>query len=72
MSDFYDLAVLGKVLEINGSFAKVDFGGSVIREVNISFVDVEVGKYVLVHGGYAIQVVNEEEAKKTLRRWKNE
>lgn len=72
MSDFYDFAVPGKVLEITGSFAKVDFGGRVIREVNISFVDVEVGKYVLVHGEYAIQVVNEEEAKKTLQHWKNE
>lgn len=63
------LAVPGKVLSKDGAHAKVDFGGGVIREVNISLVDVEVGQYVIVHAGFAIQVMDEEEAKETLELW---
>lgn len=59
------LAVPAKIIEINGDNAKVDFGG-VLRTVNISLVDVEVGEYVIVHAGFAIEIMDEEEAKKTL------
>lgn len=64
------LAVPARVIEISGDLARVDFGGGVIREVNISLVDVEVGDYVLVHAGYAIQVLDEEEAEETLELWR--
>jgi hydrogenase expression/formation protein HypC len=33
-------------------------------------VNAKVGDYVLVHAGYAIQVLDEEEAQETLRLWK--
>ncbi|MEM0448524.1 MAG: HypC/HybG/HupF family hydrogenase formation chaperone [Methanomassiliicoccales archaeon] len=62
------LAVPGKVVSINGQNASVDFGG-VIREANISLVDTKVGDYVVVHAGFAIQVVDEEEALETLKLW---
>ena len=65
------LAVPGKVLEIEGTSAKVDFGHGAIREVDISLVDVAVGQYVLVHTGYAIQVMDEEEARASLDFWKD-
>jgi hydrogenase expression/formation protein HypC len=64
------LAVPGKVLEIEGTLAKVDFGHGTLREVDISLVDVEIGQYVLVHTGYAIQIMDEEEARVTLDLWK--
>ncbi|NQT07445.1 HypC/HybG/HupF family hydrogenase formation chaperone [Candidatus Bathyarchaeota archaeon] len=64
------LAVPGKVLEIEGTSAKVDFGHGTVREVDISLVDVTVGQYVLVHTGYAIQVMDEEEARASLDLWK--
>lgn len=64
------LAVPARIIEINGEFAKVDFGGGVIREANISLVDAKVGDYVLVHAGYAIQVLEKEEAEETLMLWK--
>lgn len=64
------LAVPAKILEINGDLAKVDFGGGVMREVNIMLVDARVGDYVLVHAGYAIQVLDEKEAEETLMLWK--
>jgi hydrogenase expression/formation protein HypC len=64
------LAVPGKVLTIEGNIATVDFGGGAIRKVDITLVDVEVGQYVLVHTGYAIQVMDENEAQETLNLWR--
>ena len=44
----------------------VDFGG-VRRDVNLSFTpEVEEGQYVVVHVGFAISVIDEDEAKQTL------
>jgi len=63
------LAIPAKVLDINRSLAEVDFGNSVMREVNITLVDAKEGDYVLVHAGYAIQVLDEAEALETLRLW---
>ena len=51
--------------------AHVDFGQGVLRDVNVSLVNVKVGQYVLVHAGYAIQVLEEEEALETLSLWKD-
>jgi len=62
------LAIPAKVLEIHGDRAKVDFGG-VKRDVNISLVNVAVGQYVIVHAGFAIEVIDEKEALETLRLW---
>ena len=60
------LAIPGKVLEIHGNRAVVDFGG-VKRETRIDLVDAEVGDYVIVHVGYAIQKLSEEEAQENLK-----
>ena len=60
------LAVPGKILEIDGDTARVDFGG-ITREANVILVpEAAVDSYVLVHAGFAIQVLNEAEAKETL------
>jgi hydrogenase expression/formation protein HypC len=63
------LAVPGKIVEIyedNGlKMGKVDFGGAV-REACLEYLpEVEVGEYVVVHVGFAISVVSEEEAQET-------
>jgi hydrogenase expression/formation protein HypC len=63
------LAIPAEVLEIEGDIAKVDFGGGVLRDVNVMLVEAEVGKYVLVHAGYAIQVIDRKAAEETLRMW---
>ena len=64
------LAYPGKVLAVDRDFARVDFGEGTIREaVNISLVQAKIGDYVLVHAGYAIQIVNETEARETLEYW---
>ena len=64
------LAVPGIGREIEGRLAEGDFGHGTVREVDISLVDVSVSQYVLVHTGYAIQVMDEEEARASLDLWK--
>lgn len=63
------LAVPAKVLKIKGDKATVDFGGGVSREVNVALVEPKVGDYVIVHAGFAIEVLDEDDAKETLRTW---
>ena len=63
------LAIPGKVLEAVDSgwnrVAKVQFGG-VTRQVYLDFVpEAGVGDYVLVHVGFAVSKVDEDEAKRT-------
>ena len=63
------LAIPAKVTSIQEDKARVDFGEGVFREVNVALVSVKVGDYVLVHAGYAIQVLSEEEALETIKLW---
>jgi hydrogenase expression/formation protein HypC len=63
------LAIPGKVLEEfqqNGMrMAKVQFGG-IVREASLDYVPAaKVGDFVLVHVGFAISTVDEEEAART-------
>jgi hydrogenase expression/formation protein HypC len=62
------LAVPGQIVSIDGNQANVDFGG-VLRSVNVSLVDAKVGEWVVIHAGFAIEKMDEEEAKETLRLW---
>ena len=62
------LAMPAKILSIKGDEAEVDFGGA-IRKTNLSMVKAEVGEYVIIHAGFAIQKVDEEEARETLQLW---
>ena len=56
-------------MTVHGEKAQVDFGEGVLRDVNVTLVDAKVGEYVLVHAGYAIQKMDEAEAKETLALW---
>ena len=62
------LAIPGRIIEISkdGEHATVDYGDGTKREVNVSLVDVKKGDYVLVHAGFAIEVLDEKEAMETL------
>lgn len=62
------LAVPGKIIAINEKMAEVDYGG-VSRETNVSMVDAKVGDYVIIHAGFAIQIIDEDEAKETIKLW---
>ncbi len=65
------LAVPGKLIEISGKeplsrTGKVDFGG-IVKEINLAYVsEAKIGDYVVVHVGFAISIVDEEEAKKVV------
>ena len=62
------LAIPGKIINIDSdkNHATVDYGDGTKRKANISLVDVKKGDYVLVHAGFAIEVLDEKEAEKTL------
>jgi len=61
------LAVPVQVVSIEGSEAEVEIGG-VKRQVSIMLTpEVKVGDYVLLHTGYAINVIDEAEAQETLK-----
>lgn len=62
------LAVPGRVAEIEGRSARVDYGGGLVRDAGLDLLpDVAVGDYVLVHAGYAIGRLDEREAEETLK-----
>jgi len=61
------LAVPVQVVSVDGNEAEVEIGG-VRRRVSIMLTpEAKVGDYVLLHTGYAINVINEAEAQETLK-----
>jgi len=65
------LGIPGKITEIyvrnEFPMGKIDFGG-VVKEVCLAYVpEAKVGDYVLIHVGFAISVMDEEEAQETLK-----
>lgn len=61
------LGIPGKIIEISDMTAKVDVAGT-RKEVNLMLVEnPKIGDYVIVHAGFAIQRVDEEEALETLK-----
>lgn len=65
------LAVPGKVVSMEGvdpllRTGKIDFGG-VFKQASLAYVpEVKVGDYVIVHAGFALSILDEEEAHRTL------
>lgn len=57
------LAVPMKVVELNDNTAKVEVGGTQ-RTIGLDIIDPKpiIGEYVIVHAGFAINVIDEEEA----------
>ena len=64
------LGIPGKVKRITGDSAIIDFGGGTERETNIALVSVKEGDYVIIHAGFAIEVLDREAALETLGLWK--
>lgn len=66
------MAIPGKIVSIDKKkeYASIDYGDGTKRQANVSLVNVSIGDYVLVHAGFAIQVINEKEAKETLDLFK--
>ena len=66
------LAIPGKITKLDQKkqSAVIDYGSGTTRKANVSLVQVKIGDYVLVHAGFAIQVLDEKEAKETLALFK--
>lgn len=64
------LAIPAKIIAITDDSAVAEIG-DVKREINLMLLpEAVVNDYVLVHAGYAIQKIDEEEAAKTLELFK--
>jgi len=64
------LAIPGKIVSIDGNTAIVDFDG-IKQEIIIALVlNPEVGKYVIIHAGYAIEQMDEKDAIEAIEQWK--
>ncbi len=64
------LGIPGKIIEIyenNGlQMGKIDFGG-VVREACLQYVpEAKIGDYTLIHVGFALNIISEEDAMETL------
>ena len=65
------LGIPGKIIEIYESdslpMAKIDFGG-IVKEACLAYIpEANVGEYALIHVGFAISLMDEEEAQETLK-----
>jgi hydrogenase expression/formation protein HypC len=59
------LAIPARIVELDGDRAVVDAMGNRFRAKTTLLPDAKLGELVLVHAGFAISMVDEEEAKKT-------
>ena len=63
------LAVPMKLVCIDGNKGTVELSG-VKKEISLNLMrNVKIGDYLIIHAGFAIEKLNEEEAKKTLAIW---
>lgn len=61
------LSIPAKILSVEGNVAKASVGGAIIN-TSLHLVDnVKPGDYVLIHTGFALQKISEEEALETIR-----
>ena len=61
------LGIPGKILEIDGNIAKTSVGGTIVNAGLHLLDDARVGDYILIHTGFALQKISEEEALETIR-----
>jgi len=62
-------AIPARIVEIDGDVGKAELSGTV-REVGLQLIDdARIGDYVLIHAGFAIQKLDEQDAQETLRLW---
>jgi len=62
------LAIPMKVIKIERPFAEVESAGAFKRKINIQLLaGLKIGDYVLVHAGFAIEKIDADKARQTLR-----
>ncbi len=67
------LGIPGKVIEIfeeNGiQMGQVDYAGTISKACLAYVPEIELGQYTIVHAGFAISIINEQEAMETYAVW---
>jgi hydrogenase expression/formation protein HypC len=61
------LSIPARIIKINGSVAEVSAGGTIFRAGLQMVENAMVGDYILLHAGFAIQIISEDEALETLK-----
>ena len=67
------LAVPGKVIEIfeeaGLKMGKIDYAGTVNKACLEYIPEIQVGQYTVVHAGFALSIIDEDEAVKSYEAW---
>ncbi len=67
------LAIPGKVIEIYDesglTMGKIDYDGTVNTACLEYVPEIQVGQYTVVHAGFALSIIDEEEAMKSFQAW---
>lgn len=61
------LSIPARIISISGDMADVSLGGAVLKAGLQMLQDARVGDYVLLHAGFAIQKLSEEDAYETIK-----
>jgi hydrogenase expression/formation protein HypC len=61
------LSIPAKIVSIDGSMAEVSVGGSLFKAGLHMIENAKVGDYILLHAGFAIQKISEEDAAETIK-----
>jgi hydrogenase expression/formation protein HypC len=61
------LSIPARIVTIDGNIAEVSVGGTLFKAGLHMIADAEVGDYILLHAGFAIQKIGEDEAAETIK-----
>jgi hydrogenase expression/formation protein HypC len=61
------LSIPARIISINGNMADVSVGGTIFEAGLHMIENARVGDFILLHAGFAIQIIGEKEAEETLK-----
>jgi hydrogenase expression/formation protein HypC len=64
------LSIPAQIIKIDGQMADVSIGGAIFKAGLHMVENVNIGDYILLHAGFAIQKISEKEALETLNLFK--
>jgi hydrogenase expression/formation protein HypC len=68
------LAVPGRVIDIfeeaGLKMGRIDYAGTISRACLAYIPEIEIGQYTIVHAGFALSIIDPEEAVKSFETWK--
>ncbi|MCK5474905.1 MAG: HypC/HybG/HupF family hydrogenase formation chaperone [Candidatus Aenigmarchaeota archaeon] len=64
------LAIPGKVIELKNETAIIDYGG-ITKEAKITLITPKIGDSVIVHAGFAIEILDKKKAQETNKLLEN-